>query len=70
MEYQEIQEDDPITSKEAQEAQLSAAILLAVDMESAFKLFSYRIIDQQAYFERVDTLISLYQAKKLSNGGN
>jgi len=41
--------------------QLSAGILLAVEMESNFKLYSYRCIEPENYLERIDNLIKIYR---------
>ncbi len=46
------------------EKKLSAAILLAVEIESNFKLFSYRCIDKDNYIERIDGLINIYKKIK------
>ena len=43
---------------------LSAGILLAVELESNFKLFSYRCIDKQNFLDRIDGLISIYKKAK------
>lgn len=42
--------------------QLSAGILLAVELESNFKLYSYRCIEPENYLERIDELIKIYNA--------
>jgi hypothetical protein len=54
---------DDKQKQDKQLAKLSAAIGVAVEMESNFKLFSYRIIDQDTYISKVDELISFYQKK-------
>ena len=54
---------DDKQKQDKQLAKLSAAIGVAVEMESNFKLFSYRIIDQETYISKVDELISFYQKK-------
>jgi hypothetical protein len=43
---------------------LSAGILLAVELESNFKLYSYRCIDAQNYIDRINQLISIYKKVK------
>ena len=43
---------------------LSAGILLAVELESNFKLFSYRCIDKQNFLDRIDGLIEIYKKAK------
>ena len=43
---------------------LSAGILLAVELESNFKLFSYRCIDKQNFLDRIDGLIQIYKKAK------
>lgn len=40
--------------------QLSAGILLAVELESNFKLYSYRCIEPANFLERIDNLIKIY----------
>jgi hypothetical protein len=47
--------------------QLSAGILLAVELESNFKLYSYRCIEPENYLERIDALIKLYQDTRKTN---
>lgn len=42
---------------------LSKGIAISVEMESNFKLFSYRIIDQEVFLSKVDELINFYKAK-------
>jgi len=51
-----------ITKKEEtqQGKNLSAGILLAVELESNFKLYSYRCIEPENFLERIDNLIKLY----------
>ena len=43
---------------------LTAGILLAVELESNFKLFSYRCIDDKSFLDRIDGLISIYKKAK------
>jgi hypothetical protein len=43
---------------------LSAGILLAVEIESNFKLFSYRCIDKNNFLDRIDGLITIYKQSK------
>ncbi len=43
---------------------LTAGILLAVELESNFKLFSYRCIDKENFLDRIDRLISIYKKAK------
>lgn len=54
---------DDKQKQDKQMAKLSAAIGVAVEMESNFKLFSYRIIDQETYISKVDELVEFYQKK-------
>jgi hypothetical protein len=54
---------DDKQAQDKQMAKLSAAIGVAVEMESNFKLFSYRIIDQDTYISKVEDLIQFYQKK-------
>jgi len=54
---------DDKQKQDKQMAKLSAAIGVAVEMESNFKLFSYRIIDQDTFISKVEDLIQFYQKK-------
>ena len=47
--------------------QLSAGILLAVELESNFKLYSYRCIEPENYLQRIDQLIKVYDAVRSTN---
>ncbi len=40
------------------EKTLSASIMLAVDLDSSFKLYSFRVITPDQYNERVTTLVN------------
>ncbi len=46
---------------------LSAGILLAVELESNFKLYSYRCIEPENYLQRIDQLIKVYNAVLSAN---
>lgn len=46
------------------EKTLSATIMLAVEMDSAFKLYSYRIIDHDTFISRVAGLIAIHEKNK------
>tara|TARA_B110000879_G_C11170990_1_gene513567 strand:- start:1437 stop:1643 length:207 start_codon:yes stop_codon:yes gene_type:complete len=50
--------------------QLSAGILLAVELESNFKLYSYRCIEPENYLERIDQLIKIYHAVRTNDTNN
>lgn len=52
--------DDKAT-QDKQNKKLSAAIGVAVEMESSFKLFSYRIIDQDTYISKIEELVNFYK---------
>lgn len=56
-----ISDDKQKITKE--QAQLSGAIGLSVEVESNFKLFSYRIIDQTTFISRIDELVEFYLKK-------
>lgn len=56
--------------KVQQGKQLSAGILLAVELESNFKLFSYRCIEPENYLQRIDELIKVYDAVRTNNTNN
>ncbi len=47
--------------------QLSAGILLAVELESNFKLYSYRCIEPENFLERIDNLIKIYKDVRTNN---
>lgn len=47
--------------KEQKGKELSAGILLAVELESNFKLYSYRCIEPENFLERIEHLIKIYQ---------
>lgn len=51
------------TEKQKQQdgKELSAGILLAVELESNFKLYSYRCIEPENFLERIDNLIKIYR---------
>lgn len=46
--------------KTALNAELQAAIMLAVDLESTFKLYSYRCLSPESFIERTKHLVDLY----------
>lgn len=43
---------------------LTAAILLTVELETNFKLYSYRCIEPKNFLERVDELVAIYKKLK------
>lgn len=43
-------------------AKLSKGIAISVEIESNFKLFSYRIIDQEVFVSKIDELINFYKS--------
>lgn len=47
--------------------QLSAGILLAVELESNFKLYSYRCIEPENFLQRIDELIKVYDSIRNNN---
>ena len=57
------QEQTTIPSQEENEKKLSKAIMLAVELEGTFKLYSYRIITPDQYQERVNDLVNFYKSK-------
>ena len=57
----EMQFSDDKKALDQRNRKLSAAIMLAVDLESSFKLYSFRCIDVDNYIHRVDELISFYK---------
>lgn len=44
-----------------EQKQLSKAIAISVEIESNFKLLSYRIIDQKVFVSKIDELIEFYK---------
>lgn len=51
---------DSITNKVNNEKLLSAAIMLAIDLDSTFKMYSYRCISAEQYTERVKELTQFF----------
>lgn len=51
-----------------QEKNQSAAIMHAVEIESSFKLYSYRIISHEQFVSRVTELTQLFQKNISENG--
>lgn len=48
--------------QEQKNNKLSKAIAISVEMESNFKLFSYRIIDQEVFISKIDELLNFYKS--------
>lgn len=46
-----------------EQKKLSKAIALSVEMESNFKLLSYRIINQEVFVSKIDELVKFYKSK-------
>lgn len=44
-----------------QEQERSAAIMLAVEMESTFKMYAYHILSHEQFFERVKELNEVFK---------
>ncbi len=44
-----------------EEKLLQTAILISVEMDSNFKLYSYRCIDKKSFIDRLNGLIKTYQ---------
>jgi hypothetical protein len=59
----ENEEVTTLTSDQKQNEKLSKAIMLSVDLESNFRLYSYRCISPQDFINRINMLIELYQVK-------
>jgi hypothetical protein len=61
--------ENPLTKAEQklQDTHRSAAILHAIEIESNFKLYSYRIIDHDVFLQRTLELTQLL-TKTLKNG--
>lgn len=43
---------------------LSKAIGMAIEMESNFKLYSYRIVEPEVFLSRIDELVNFYKNAK------
>lgn len=54
---------DDKTKKEQFEKKLSKGIALSVEIESNFKLLSYRIINQEIFLSKIDELVKFYKSK-------
>ena len=57
--------DDAQRRKEI-ENKLSACIMLGVEIDSAFKLYSHRVIPAEVYISKVSELVQYYE--KIANG--
>lgn len=55
--------DDKKAEKELAQ-KLSKAIGMSIEMESNFKLYSYRIIEPGVYLQRVEELVDFYKNAK------
>ena len=53
--------------KNKQDKQLAAAILLSVDIESNFKLYSYRVIDQEQFLQKQKDLVNFFNKAMKEN---
>ena len=58
-----ITDTDQIQSDQERDTKLSKAIMLAIELDSSFKLYSFRIISPEQYQERVNELVSFYKSK-------
>ena len=56
----EVKDHEEIKSNKEQEVQLRNAIMLAVDLESSFKLYSYRCISAEVFTSRVNELVNFF----------
>ena len=52
--------NDDKKKEKAQEKKLSKGIALSVEIESNFKLLSYRIINQEVFISKIDELVNFY----------
>jgi hypothetical protein len=59
----ENQEVKTLASDQDQNEKLSKAIMLSVDLESNFRLYSYRCISPQDFINRINMLVELYTVK-------
>lgn len=70
----EVGEEERIASKKEYDQLLGTAINTALEMDVAFKLYSFRIINQDMFLERVRDLSEYYQMEfsnlKKSKDGN
>lgn len=53
---------DDKKQQDQKNAKLSKGIAISVEIESNFKLFSYRIIDQEVFVSKIDELINFYKS--------
>lgn len=54
---------DDKQKKEQFEKKLSKGIAISVEIESNFKLLSYRIINQEVFLSKIDELVKFYKSK-------
>jgi len=52
---------DQLVQKNAIDRRLALSIMLSIDIESNFKLYSYRVITQTIFLERTAELLSHYK---------
>jgi len=57
-----INNTEEIESREAFNQKLAVAITSAIEMETAFKLYSYRIISPEVYMDRINQIIKNYES--------
>lgn len=55
--------NDDKKKQELYERKLSKGIALSVEIESNFKLLSYRIINQEVFLSKIDELVEFYKSK-------
>ena len=49
---------------ERRDSNLSAGIMLAVELDSAFKLYSFRVIDRNVFISKLNELVDYYQTTR------
>lgn len=54
----------PLFEETIDQLKLGQAILLSVGMDSAFRLYSYRVLSPEAFLEQVDNLVKEYKSIK------
>lgn len=50
----------PVKSTKKQETERASAITLAIEMASAFQLYSYRVISHEAFFQQTTDLVNQF----------
>ena len=54
----------PLESTKETEQKLSSAIMLAVEIKSAFEMYAYRVISPESFQERLQELTEFYKSQQ------